>query len=65
VIRFLAFLNGEAVGRIMGIIHHNWNETRMAAPTARFYQPEFIDDYKVVFPQHWFRLFRGGLMGKE
>jgi hypothetical protein len=46
VIRFLAFLNGEVVGRIMGIIHHNWNETH-GNPTARFYQPEFIDDYKV------------------
>ncbi len=46
VIRFLAFLNGEVVGRIMGIIHHNWNETHGNA-TARFYQPEFIDDYKV------------------
>lgn len=46
VIRFLAFLNGEVVGRIMGIIHHNWNETHGNA-TARFYQPEFIDDYNV------------------
>lgn len=46
VVRFLAFLNGEVVGRIMGIIHHNWNETHGNA-IARFYQPEFIDDYNV------------------
>lgn len=45
-IRFLAFLNGEAVGRIMGIIHHPWNESN-GSLTARIYQPEFIDDNRV------------------
>lgn len=46
VIRFLAFLNGEVAGRIMGIIHHSWNETHNTS-TARFYQPEFIDDNRI------------------
>lgn len=45
-IRFLAFLNGEAVGRIMGIIHHPWNELN-GSLTARIYQPEFINDNRV------------------
>lgn len=45
-IRFLAFLNGEPVGRIMGIIHHPWNDSH-GNLTARIYQPEFIDDNRV------------------
>lgn len=45
-IRFLAWKGPVCVGRIMGIIHHVWNN-RNEKKFARFYQPEFIDDPEV------------------
>ncbi len=42
-IRFLAVDHGRTVGRVMGIIHHEYN-SRHQQKTARFYQLEFIDD---------------------
>jgi len=42
-IKFLAVHNGETVGRVMGIIHHEYN-ARHHEKTARFYQLDFADD---------------------
>ncbi len=44
-IHFLALRNGEAVGRIMGIIHEKYNAAH--EPVARFYQLDCINDQEV------------------
>src|SRR5690242_4124532 len=47
VVRFLAFKNGKAVGRIMGIINKKYNELHREK-SARFFNLETIDDAKIV-----------------
>ncbi len=44
---WLAWRDGTAVGRIMGIIHHGWNEAT-GERTARFFQLDAICDQYVV-----------------
>lgn len=46
-IRYLAYVGNRAVGRIMGIIHHEYN-SRKKEKTGRFYQLEAINDPMVV-----------------
>ena len=45
--RWIAWRDGVAVGRIMGIIHRSYNETHNEK-TARFYQLDCIRDAEVV-----------------
>jgi len=47
VIRFIAYADGKAVGRIMGIINKKYNELH-AEKSARFYQLDCIDDQEVA-----------------
>ncbi len=45
--RMLAYQDGKAVGRIMGIIHHPYNETHQEK-TARFFNFDCINDQDVA-----------------
>ena len=56
-IRVLALKNGNAVGRIMGIIHHPYNASHQEK-TARFYNLDCINDqhvahYLISFIENW------------
>ncbi len=46
-IRMLAYDNGRAIGRIMGIIHHPYNQMHQEK-TTRFYNFDCIDDQEVA-----------------
>jgi hypothetical protein len=46
-IKFLAFRNGQCVGRVMGIIHHLYNETHQEK-TGRFFHFDCVDDLAVA-----------------
>jgi hypothetical protein len=46
VIRVIAFQNGKAVGRVMGIINHAYNQTH-SEKTARFFALDCVDDQTV------------------
>lgn len=46
-LRMLAFKNGKAAGRVMGIIHHPYNQTHREK-TARFFHFDCIDDQEVA-----------------
>jgi len=46
-IRFLAYKDGEIVGRIAGLINHKWNEA-YKIKTARFTRIDMIDDIEVT-----------------
>lgn len=46
-IRFLAYQDGEIVGRIAGIINHSWNEA-FNKKTGRFTRIDMIDDIEVT-----------------
>jgi len=48
VIRVLAYKNGDLAGRIMGIIHHGYNQQHNER-TARFFQFDCIDDKEVSY----------------
>ncbi|MBL7858368.1 MAG: GNAT family N-acetyltransferase [Cyclobacteriaceae bacterium] len=47
VIRFLAFQDEKPIGRIMGIIHHAYNEAHQEK-TGRFFQLDCIPDQEVA-----------------
>jgi GNAT superfamily N-acetyltransferase len=47
VVRYLAWRNGRAVGRIMGIIHHGYNRL-VGHSYGRFHQLDCINDAEVV-----------------
>lgn len=46
-VRFLAFLDGQAVGRVMGIISHVYNREH-DEQDARFFQFDCIENYQVA-----------------
>lgn len=45
-VRYLAWRDGQCVGRVMGIVHHKHNKEH-GERTARFYQLDMIDDPQV------------------
>ncbi len=45
--RWIAYKNGHAAGRIMGIIHHAYND-RQKEKTARFFQFDCINDIEIA-----------------
>jgi hypothetical protein len=46
-IRLIAFIDNQPVGRVMGIIHHEWNNLNNDK-SVRFYQLDSINDQEVV-----------------
>ena len=46
-IRYLAYKDGKLVGRIAGIINHDWNKAK-GIKTARFSRIDMIDDIEVT-----------------
>src|SRR5438105_870675 len=59
IVRVLASLNGQLVGRVMGIINHKHN-AQVNEQTARFFQLDCIDDARVThallqFVEQWAR----------